>query len=182
VGVAPTPVNDVDNVRSPLLAALRSGPTVLDFRPRYVFRSRWEVPALQRDVYEALRNLEAYPTWWRQFRIVNKVGDDSYWMVVHSFLPYRIAYTLTTRKVDRARGVLHATVDGDIVGGVRWVVHPSPKGSVAYFEERVETAMDLLNLLAPAARWAFQWNHDVMMRDGHIGLRGYLAGAGKIKN
>lgn len=155
---------------------------MLDLRPRYVFRSRWEIPALQRDVYETLRNLEVYPTWWRQFRVVNKVGEGTYWMVVRSFLPYRISYTLTTQKEDQARGVLHATVNGDIVGGIRWDIHPSPYGSVAYFEERVETTLDLLNLLAPAARWAFQWNHTAMMREGLVGLRAYLAGAGKIKN
>jgi hypothetical protein len=153
---------------------------MLDFRPRYVFRSRWEVPALQRDVYDALSKVEGYPTWWRQFRVVNKVADGTYWMVVRSFLPYRITYTLTTQKTDPARGVLQASVDGDIVGGIRWDIHPSPSGAVVYFEERVETTLDLLNVLAPAARWAFTWNHTTMMREGLIGLRAYLAGAGKV--
>lgn len=153
---------------------------MLDFRPRYAFRSRWEVPASQRHVYEALSELEDYPIWWRQFRVVNELPDGSYWMVVRSFLPYRISYTLTTKKSDPARGVLHATVNGDIVGGIRWDIHPSPWGSVAYFEERVETTLDLLNLLAPWARWAFEWNHRAMMRDGLLGLRAYLAGSGKI--
>jgi hypothetical protein len=76
--------------------------------------------------------------------------------------------------------VLQASVDGDIVGGIRWDIHPSPSGAVVYFEERVETTLDLLNVLAPAARWAFTWNHTTMMREGLIGLRAYLAGAGKV--
>jgi hypothetical protein len=46
-----------------------------------------------------------------------------------------------------------------------------------YFRQRVETRSELLNLLAPVARLAFEANHQIMMRDGLVGLKAYLAGA-----
>ena len=130
-----------------------------------------------RRVFDALYDIGRYPMWWPQFRQVTPTatGQPYYYMVVRSFLPYRIAYTLTPVTTDRARGVLMARVRGEIEGRIRWQINPSPIGSVVYFEERVQTSLDLLNMLAPFARWLFELNHQVMMRDGRLGLRAYLA-------
>lgn len=142
---------------------------------RYRFGSRWELKASAADVYWALYDLPAYPTWWPQFIAVRSIDPRHHFMVVRSFLPYRIQYTLTREVADVARGVLQGHVDGDIVGRIRWDIVPSPSGSVVYFAEKVETQSELLNMLAPIARLAFGANHEVMMRDGFIGLRAYLA-------
>jgi hypothetical protein len=97
-----------------------------------------------------------------------------HWTIVRSFLPYEINYVLVPEIADRGHGLLQARVDGDIVGRIRWQIDPHRSGSIAHFEERVETQVDLLNLLAPLARLAFEANHQVMMRDGLIGLKAYL--------
>lgn len=102
------------------------------------------------------------------------MDEQRHWTLVRSFLPYDIAYLLTAEIADRARGLLQAAVDGDIVGRIRWQIDPGRYGTVAYFEERVETQVDLLNLLAPIAWLAFEANHRVMMRDGLVGLKAFL--------
>ena len=139
--------------------------------PRYEFRSTWRVPAAPSTVYQTLHEVLRYPLWWPQFRDVMQIADGRYRMVVHSFLPYRINYVLSQEIADRATGRLEGTVEGDIEGRIGWKIDPSPTGAVVRFRERVETHLDLLNLLAPVARWAFELNHRVMMRDGMIGLR-----------
>jgi Polyketide cyclase / dehydrase and lipid transport len=141
---------------------------------RYRFRSTWHVTSPPADVYDVLSQPADYPLWWPQFREVRKVDDRRHWTLVRSFLPYDIAYLLTAEIADRGRGVLQGEVDGDIVGRIRWQIDPGRYGTVAYFEERVETQIDLLNLLAPFARLAFEANHRVMMRDGLVGLKAFL--------
>ena len=146
------------------------------FAPRYSFSSRWELSHPAFDAYDALYRVREYPAWWAEFREVLRVGDGVWRIVVRSFLPYRITYMLRRTIADRATGCLESTVDGDIVGRIGWKIDATPTGSVLYFREEVRTNIDELNLLAPVARWAFEANHRVMMHNGHIGLRGLLAG------
>ena len=125
-------------------------------------------------MYDVLEDYPNYPAWWQQFQKVREVRRLRHWTVVRSFLPYEITYVLTPEIADKGRGLLQAKVDGDIVGHIRWQVDPHTAGSIAYFEERVETQLDLLNAVTPIARLAFEANHQVMMRDGLIGLKAYL--------
>jgi hypothetical protein len=112
---------------------------------------------------------------------VRKVDDRRHWTLVRSFLPYDIAYLLTAEIADRGRGVLQGEVDGDIVGRIRWQIDPGRHGTVAHFEQRVETQVDLLNVLAPFARLAFEANHRVMMRDGLVGLKAFLGARSLVR-
>jgi uncharacterized protein YndB with AHSA1/START domain len=143
---------------------------------RYRFRSRWEFNASPADVYRALYDLVRYPSWWPEFRQVDRIDDGHHRMVVRAFLPYEIAYLLTREIADASRGVLQGRVDGDIEGRIRWDITPTASGCTVYFAQKVETRSDLLNLLAPIARLAFEANHQIMMRDGFVGLKAYLAG------
>jgi hypothetical protein len=146
------------------------------FAPRYLFRSRWELQLPARNVYDSLYALVRYPEWWPQFREVTKLDEDRYRMVVRSFLPYEISYILSRDVADAGLGTLRGKVDGDIAGDIEWRINPSPTGCVVYFQEDVVTHLDLLNLLAPIARWAFEINHQVMMNSGRVGLRAYISG------
>jgi hypothetical protein len=152
----------------------RYAPAVL--APRYLFKSTWVLPYPPDDVYQALYDVVSYPLWWPEFREVTRATDLLFRMVVRSFLPYRITYMLRRDIADLATGRLEATVDGDISGVIGWMVTPGPAGTTVRFREIVECRMELLNLLAPIARWAFEFNHQLMMRDGLVGLKAYLAG------
>jgi len=145
------------------------------FSRRYRLRSKWELQAPVLDVFDALSRPIDYPKWWPQFRDVRRIDDLRYWMVVRAFLPYYLTYLMEAEIADSARGVLQARTDGDIVGRIRWQIDAGSRGTVAYLEERVEMQVDLLNLVAPVARVAFETNHRLMMRDGLLGLRAYLA-------
>lgn len=133
------------------------------------------------DIYAALYRVRSYPRWWPEFREVTPVGPGRHRMIVRSFLPYRIRYVLTEEIADEANGVLEGTVDGDIVGRIGWKIDPAPGGSIVRFREVVETRLDVLNLLAPVARWAFEGNHQLMMRDGLVGLKAFIAGASPVR-
>lgn len=146
-----------------------------NYAERYRFRNRWRVSARPRDVYAALAGPVDYPSWWPQFREVRMIDDRHYWMVVRSFLPYSIAYVLTPEITDPAAGLLQARVDGDIVGRIRWQIDPGGPGSIVHFEEKVRTQTNLLTVLTPFGRLAFDANHRLMMRDGLVGLNAFLA-------
>jgi polyketide cyclase/dehydrase/lipid transport protein len=149
---------------------------VPSYAERYRFRNRWRVVAPPRDVYAALARPADYPGWWPQVREARAIDDLHYWMVVRSFLPYSIAYVLTPEIADPAAGLLQARVDGDIVGRIRWQIDPGGAGSIVHFEEKVRTQIDLLTVLTPFGRLAFDANHRLMMRDGLLGLNAYLSG------
>ena len=147
-----------------------------NYATRYRFRNRWQVVAPPHEVYAALARPTDYPSWWRQVREARAIDDLHCWMVVRSFLPYAIAYVLTAEIADPAAGLLQARVDGDIVGRIRWQIDPGGMGSIVQFEEKVRTQIDLLTVLTPFGRLAFEANHRLMMRDGLLGLNAYLSG------
>ena len=154
-------------------------PSMRHFVQRYRFRSTWRIAAPVQDVYSALSVPVDYPRWWPQVREVRMVDPEHHWMVVRSFLPYDLTYMLTAEIADPANGILQGHVDGDIIGRVRWQIDPGSSGCEVRFEERVRVQVDLLNVLTPIARIWFDANHRLMMRDGLIGLRGYI-GAGSL--
>jgi hypothetical protein len=76
--------------------------------------------------------------------------------------------------------VLEATLSGDLDGFSRWTITAVDGGTVAVFEEEVETTKRALRLLAPVARPAFRANHWLMMRHGQAGLQARLSTAPRL--
>lgn len=144
-------------------------------RSFYEFRSTWRIDAGRDDVYTALERLADYPIWWPQVRIVTPRGDLTHEFVCRSSLPYSLRFTTTPTVHDPVRGVLEATLSGDLDGFSRWTISSDSNGTTATFEERVVATKPLLRRLELVARPAFEANHSRMMRDGERGLRAYLA-------
>jgi hypothetical protein len=148
-------------------------------RDRYRFRSVWHAPASPDECFRALRDLEAYPTWWPEVRAARRLGDSTYRLVVRSLLPYDLAFTTVRRVDDPGRRVLEATLTGDLDGFSRWTVGPHGPGSRLVFEEEVVVGKPWLRRLGAVARPALRANHALMMRHGQRGLRAHLAGSGR---
>jgi hypothetical protein len=133
------------------------------------FRSSFEVPAARDRVHEVLVDLEGYPSWWRQVRAVAKLGEDDALVVCRSALPYSLHLHL--HAVHRRPDLLETSIDGDLVGVVRWHLTDHPGGTKLDFEQDVKVAGRLLTIGSYAARPLLRWNHDRMMAGCQEGLR-----------
>jgi uncharacterized protein YndB with AHSA1/START domain len=156
---------------------------VSDLR-HYSFTSVWRADAPPEDVFAVLEDLASYPQWWPEVREAQRVADNRFRLRCRSFLPYDLMFDIEQRVLDRASGVLEASMAGDLEGFSRWTIRPADHGSIMRFDEQVITNKRSLNLLAPIARPAFKGNHTLMMRHGEAGLRTYLAGlmAGRARH
>jgi hypothetical protein len=143
---------------------------------RYRFRSTWHLGAPPDDVFAALERLADYPSWWREIRVVQPLGDDRFELTCQSLLPYTLRFVTKRVVQDQTARVLEAEMTGDLEGFSRWTIAASPTGTVAVFDEEVVAQKALLRRLELVARPAFTANHRLMMRSGERGLRTYLAG------
>ncbi len=61
---------------------------------RYVFRSEWRIGAAPDEVYSALADVAAYPSWWQQIRSARWIDDRSGELVCRSLLPYDLRFVI----------------------------------------------------------------------------------------
>lgn len=147
----------------------------------YYLCEEWRVAASIERVWTAIRDLEAYPRWWREFvevKRVNEVRGVGAVIAVHAkaALPYHMYFTLETVVEERPRLAVVA-VRGDLNGEMRWRLEAKGVGTHLIFDESVRTGKLLLNVFAPLFKPLFAWNHRVMMASGERGLRAYLGAA-----
>jgi hypothetical protein len=140
----------------------------------YVFRCEWRVPGAPRRVYDVLADVEAYPRWWPQIRLAQRLDGDSGQLVCRSLLPYDVTLVMHRDLIDPVALVLRARLSGDLIGTSQWTVRADGDGSRAIFDERVVVGTSMLRAAGRIVRPALRFNHDLMMRGGERGLRGYL--------
>jgi hypothetical protein len=141
----------------------------------YVFRSQWRLDAHPDQVYAALHDVEAYPSWWPQVRSARAFDDGSGELRCRSLLPYDLVFIAHREVEDPDARVLRARLDGDLAGISQWTIHPD---GTAVFDEDVTVGKGLVRAAGLLARPALRFNHDVMMRSGEDGLRRLLANRG----
>jgi hypothetical protein len=132
------------------------------------FRSSFTVPAPCARVHDVLADLESYPSWWRQVRAVVRLGEDDALVVCRSVLPYSLHLHL--HAVHRLPDLLETSIDGDLVGSVRWRLADHPSGTQLDFEQDVTVAGRLLTIGSYVARPLLRWNHEWMIRGCREGL------------
>ncbi|MEO8888057.1 MAG: SRPBCC family protein [Jatrophihabitantaceae bacterium] len=142
----------------------------------YVFQSVWQLAAPVQDVYAALVDVAAYPSWWPQVRSARWVGDSSGEIRCRSLLPYDLVFVVHREIEDADGGVLRARLEGDLSGSSQWTIRAEGGGSVAVFDEDVVVGKAAVRLAGRLARPALRFNHDLMMRAGERGLRKQLSG------
>ena len=90
-------------------------------------------------------------------------------LVWKSLLPYRVEFEVTTTKVERPH-LLEADAVGELAGVGRWRLYEQDGVTAVLYEWNVATTKAWMNLLAPVARPAFEWNHDWVMARGGEGI------------
>jgi uncharacterized protein YndB with AHSA1/START domain len=142
----------------------------------YRFLTTWLIEAPRDEVFQAIWDSEAWPSWWRGVESVMKVEDGDgegvgslgrY--VWKSKLPYRLEFEMRTTRVERP-SLMEGQADGELAGTGRWRMFEQDGVTAVLYEWNVRTTAAWMNLLAPLLRPFFAWNHDVVMGWGAEGL------------
>ena len=142
----------------------------------YRFLTTWllDVPRLR--AWDALEDAVSWPQWWEGVERVEQhdPGDDQgvggrYRITWRSRIPYPLAFDFHVEEVE-APHLMAGRAFGELEGTGVWRLWEEAGLTAVVFDWDVETTKPWMNLLAPVARPAFRWNHDVVMRRGGEGL------------
>jgi hypothetical protein len=133
--------------------------------------------ALQSSPGEGLEfHSENWPEWWPGVEKVEKLkdGDANHIGALHRYtwkskLPYRLIFQMETTRVEPVSWIEGRAI-GELQGVGRWQLSNDGEITSVRYDWKVETTKAWMNLLAPLARPAFSWNHNVVMGWGGAGL------------
>lgn len=150
---------------------------------RYRCTSEWEVDAPVERAWDALLDVGAWPTWWRGFVAVERLGGGEpsgvgmrlrqHW---RSLLPYTLTIDLEMTRVERHR-LLSGRASGDMDGTCTWEFEPAGDRTLVRFTLEVRPARWWMRLPVPFAGRVFAWNVGAIMRWGSDGLARLLGTA-----
>jgi hypothetical protein len=100
---------------------------------------------------------------------VQVLGDERYRIAWRSRIPYSLEFEFAVAELEPPRSMFgHAT--GELTGTGHWRLFEQAGVTAVTYDWRVRTARAWMNALAPVARPAFEYNHNVVMRWGGEGL------------
>ncbi len=142
----------------------------------YEFATIWRVRAPIEAVWNEIYHSELWPTWWKGVESVVEVqrGDDAGVGSIRRYtwkskLPYRLSFDMRTVRIEPPH-MLEGIATGELDGRGVWRLSSEGSETVARYDWQVYTTKKWMNLLAPLARPAFNWNHDIIMGWGAEGL------------
>jgi hypothetical protein len=144
----------------------------------YQFQTVWRFEAPSAAVWDALADLEG-AAWWPGLAVTVLVrGDrrgvgDVLRYDLRTQLPYTLSFITIMTALERPHRIA-VQVGGDLVGTGRWDVEQDGRVTRATYLWTVRTTKRWMNLLAPALRPAFAWNHHRVMVAGARGLAQHL--------
>jgi uncharacterized protein YndB with AHSA1/START domain len=160
--------------RAPESAAARA--SVSRGMADYSFVTLWRFRAPLARVWDLVYRSEEWPEWWRGVERVEQVaaGDDAGLGSVRRYtwrskLPYRLAFDMRMTRVE-PMSLIEGEAVGELSGTGRWQFAYEGDSTRVRYDWNVVTTKPWMNLLAPAARPLFKWNHDVVMNWGAEGL------------
>jgi hypothetical protein len=148
----------------------------------YHFVSTWQLQAPVERVWEEIWQAERWPLWWKYVAGVQEVEPGAadgtgrrLRLRFRTRLAYMLAFDVRLTCVQppsspEAAAKLEARSAGELEGAGCWTLTPAGGGTQVRYTWDVRTTRWWMNLLAPAARPAFRWNHDQLMRAGGEGL------------
>jgi uncharacterized protein YndB with AHSA1/START domain len=146
----------------------------------YHFVSRWQIRAPIERVWDEIYHAERWPGWWKYVVSVEELEPGAadgvgarYRLLFRTALPYTLGFDVRLSSVQPPRK-LEAESTGELDGTGRWTLTPTEDGTLVRYDWDIRTTSWWMNLLAPVARPAFQWNHDVLMREGGESLARHL--------
>lgn len=141
-------------------------------RQTYNLVTCWRLKGTVEAVWEILSKPQHWPDWWpyvEQVEIIDPGHSDGTGAKHHHIwktcLPYRLQFELETVRV-RPPTFVKARVRGDLVGIGHCRLRCRHGLVLVRFDWHVHTSKFWMNLLAPAARPVFVWNHGRVMAAG----------------
>lgn len=138
----------------------------------YHFVSTWQIQAPIERVWEEIYHAERWPAWWKYVTGVDELEPGAadgvgkrMRLLFRTRLPYTLGFDLQVTRVQPPSG-LEARATGELDGTGRWTLTSADGGTLVRYDWDVRTTRRWMNLLAPAARPVFRWNHDELMREG----------------
>jgi uncharacterized protein YndB with AHSA1/START domain len=145
----------------------------------YKFLTTWCVDAPLEQVWDVLNETASYPEWWKGVQAVELLrdGDDQGVGQVSRFswrsvLPYTLRFDMRVTRVERPH-LIEGQATGELEGRGIWRLYEG-NGTAVVYDWQVRTTQAWMNVLGPVARPAFAWNHDLVMRQGGLGLAAKL--------
>jgi hypothetical protein len=143
----------------------------------YSFVTIWRVEAPIDQIYDALRESMAWPTWWHAVTAVEQIraGDaagigDIRRYTFKGKLPYTLSFDLEVDRIE-APTTLAGVASGELAGTGVWTLSDDgTRLTTVRYDWNVRTTRWWMNLLAPLAGPIFRSNHDFVMSDGLEGL------------
>ncbi len=142
----------------------------------YSFVTTWRFRAPVTRVWEAILDYRSWPAWWPAIASATRIapGDaagvgEIAELTFRTRLPYRVRFVITTTHV-QPPFELDGRATGELEGTGRWRLTAEGDDTLVHYVWQVSTTRWWMNLLAPAARPIFAWNHDQVMESGRIGL------------
>jgi hypothetical protein len=142
----------------------------------YHFLTLWKVAAPQAAVCQAIEDSLAWPQWWPGVEQVEELdpGDAEGIGSIRRYtwkgrLPYRLTFDIRVTRALR-RHMVEGIASGDVEGVGCWHFAAEGDNTLVRYEWKVRPALRWMCLLSPLASPVFRWNHDLLMRQGGIGL------------
>jgi hypothetical protein len=142
----------------------------------YSFVTLWRFRSALAPVWELVYRSEQWPAWWRGVERVERLepGGAGGVGVLQRYtwkskLPYRLAFEMRLTRVE-PQSLIEGEAIGELTGRGLWRFTQEGDMTRVRYDWNVSTTKSWMNLLAPAARPLFKWNHDVVMNWGAEGI------------
>ena len=141
----------------------------------YSFVTDWRFDAPLTEVWAELDVAERYIEWWPSIIAYRDLTPEIHGLgaraerVVRGRLPYALRYTTEVTSYIPPQEIAYKAV-GDLTGQGRFVLDEYSSQTRVLFYWNVTTSGFWLNLLAPALKPLFAWNHNWVMAQGQRGL------------
>ena len=146
----------------------------------YEFLTTWCLDAPIGPVFDLLSDVGGYPRWWKGVLSVQLLaGGDAgglaarHRLTWRSALPYSLTFDLEVTRVQRPH-LIEGRATGELDGFGTWRLYEGSEGVAVVYDWRVHTTKRWMNALGPLLRPAFVYNHDLVMRQGGVGLASEL--------
>ena len=142
----------------------------------YRLTTIWRIDAPVQQVYDAICRPSRWPSWWRGVKNVVELEPGDHRGVGRvlrytwkGLLPYALTFTIQVVRV-MPLVALEGVASGELEGMGRWLFSQEGSVTAVCYEWRVRTTRPWMNLIEPIAGPLFEWNHDLIMREGGKGL------------
>jgi carbon monoxide dehydrogenase subunit G len=137
---------------------------------QYRFLTTWLIEAPRDPIWEVLEDAGRWPEWWPGVIAMDELEPKRLYRAEwRSRIPYPVRFEFAV-DLTQAPLRMHGHASGDLEGTGEWRLFEQDGLTAVTYDWRVRATKRWMNVIAPLARPAFEWNHDYVMRGGGAAL------------